>query len=70
MPKKISQLPDAILPLDGTEYIEIVQRGVSRRVQISNLPGGSTPTPPTGDRVLMETGDFILTETGDRILLE
>lgn len=43
MTKKISQLPTAAT-LDGTEYLEIVQSGVSKKVASSNLGGGSSLT--------------------------
>ena len=40
--RKITQLPDADLPLTGNEYVEIVQNGVNKKVQISQLPGGGS----------------------------
>lgn len=40
--RKITQLPDADLPLTGDEYIEIVQGGVNKKVQVSQLPGGGS----------------------------
>jgi len=42
--KKISQLDPATTPLGGTEEIELVQGGVSKRVAISEVSGGSVPT--------------------------
>lgn len=34
------------------------------------IPSISTPTPPTGDALLLESGDYILLENGDKLLLE
>lgn len=40
---KISELP-AAGTIDGTEYVEVVQGGVNKKVQISEFPAGTTPT--------------------------
>ena len=40
MAKKISELPAATTPLAGTELVEIVQGGVSKKVATSALNGG------------------------------
>lgn len=42
---KISQLPDAS-SIDGTEYVEIVQGGVNKKVQISEFPFSSPSSHP------------------------
>ncbi|AXQ21840.1 hypothetical protein BEN71_10195 [Acinetobacter wuhouensis] len=42
MAKKISELPAATTPLDGTELIEVVQGGVSKQVASNNLGGGGS----------------------------
>lgn len=43
--KKITQLPDADLPLTGSEYVEIVQDGINKKVQVIQLPGGGSSIP-------------------------
>jgi len=40
MSKKISELPSASTPLGGTELVEVVQGGVSKKVAVSNIGGG------------------------------
>lgn len=44
MTKKISELTSASTPLAGTELIEIVQGGTSKKVAVSNVGGGSAIT--------------------------
>lgn len=41
--KKISQLPVATTPLAGTEKIEILQGGVNKQVDASQVGGGNVP---------------------------
>lgn len=50
----ILSLPSAT-SIDGTEYIEIVQGGVNKKVQISELLSGSS-TPPTEEIFTNQTG--------------
>lgn len=38
--KKITELPDAVTPLAGTEYVEIVQGGSNKKVTVNNVGGG------------------------------
>lgn len=38
--EKISQMPGASLPLDGTELVPLVQLGANVQTPVSNLPGG------------------------------
>lgn len=45
--KRIQDLPDATLPLDGTEFFEIEQGGVSARVAGADLPSGGIPDAPS-----------------------
>jgi hypothetical protein len=40
--KKISQLDLATTPLTGTEEIELVQSGISKRVAVSEIGGGGS----------------------------
>lgn len=40
--KKISELPVATTPLDGTEEVELIQGGTNKRVAVSNF-GSSVP---------------------------
>lgn len=47
--EKISQMPDASLPLDGTELVPLVQLGANVQTPVSNLPGGGGITELTGD---------------------
>jgi hypothetical protein len=39
---KISDLPAATVPLDGTEFVPIVQGGITDRVSVANLTAGRT----------------------------
>lgn len=52
--KKITELPAATTPLDGTEKVEIVQAGINKQVDSSELGGGGgsgTVESVTGDGV-------------------
>lgn len=51
--KKISELPSATTPLDGTELLEIVQGGINKKVAKSDVStgGGGTVESVTGDGV-------------------
>jgi hypothetical protein len=42
--KKISELDSASLPLAGTEILPIVQGGVTKKVAVSEIGSGTTPT--------------------------
>ncbi len=43
MSKKISELTAATTPLAGTELVEVVQSGASKKVAVSNFGGSGTP---------------------------
>ena len=45
MSKKISELTAATTPLAGTELVEIVQSGTSKKVAVSDIGGGGSGTP-------------------------
>lgn len=46
--KKISELPVATVPLSGTEKFEILQGGVNKQVDASDVGGGGSVTSVTG----------------------
>lgn len=54
--KKITELPAATTPLDGTELIEVVQNGFNKKVAAANLSGGSFSLAG----VVRHRGDFSL----------
>lgn len=57
--KKISELPAATVPLSGTEKFEILQGGVNKQVDASDVGGGVTSV--TGDGVGGTATDPVIT---------
>ena len=57
MNKKISELPAADLPLSGVEKVEIVQGGINKQVDSSELGGGGSGAV---DSVNGQTGVVVL----------
>lgn len=66
--KKITQLPDADLPLTGNEYIEIVQNGINKKVQVSELPGGGSVIP--SNAVLYDDLTAVFYDDGSYVLYD
>ncbi len=61
---KISQLPSATTPLDGTELVPLVQGGVTKNVTAANMTAGRAVSMASAT---VSTGNLTFTGTGNRI---
>lgn len=63
--QKISSMPPATVPLDGTELMEIVQGGVNKKVTTNSVK--QTAQYETTNALLGVVTDFVLPGSGDYV---
>lgn len=79
-PEPISSLPEADLPLAGTEVVPLVQGGITKKVTASALSSSSslagfpfltwdTPTGLSGGKQLFGSGNIALTDNGTNVTM-